>query len=110
MGLVAGVCVMVPVMLLWNYLITPIYMGQPREAVEALLLPAFLPFNLFKGVMNAALTLFLYKPVVRGLRKASLIPETKTGGSGTKKLAVLPVVLVFLVTGVLILLVMKGII
>lgn len=110
MGLVAGVCVMVPVMLLWNYLITPIYMGQPREAVEALLLPAFLPFNLFKGVMNAALTLFLYKPVVRGLRKASLIPETKTGGSGTKKLAVLPVVLVFLATGVLILLVMKGII
>jgi len=55
-GLIGGVAVMVPVMLLWNYLIAPIYMGQPREAVEALLLPVFLPFNLFKGVMNAALT------------------------------------------------------
>lgn len=109
-GLLAGVCVMVPVMLLWNYLITPIYMGQPREAVEALLIPAFLPFNLFKGAMNAALTLILYKPIVRGLRKASLIPETKKGGSGGKKLAMLPVVLVFLATSILILLVMKGII
>jgi len=109
-GLIGGVAVMVPVMLLWNYLITPIYMGQPREAVEALLLPVFLPFNLFKGVMNAALTLLLYKPVVRGLRKASLIPETRTVAAGSKRLAMFPAVLMFLATGVLILLVMKGII
>ncbi len=110
MGLLAGICVMVPVMLLWNYLITPIYMGQPREAIEALLLPTFLPFNLFKGGMNAALTLILYKPVVLGLRKASLIPEAKENGAKVKKLAVLPVVLVFLATSILILLVMKGIV
>ena len=44
-GLVIGVVVMTSVMLLWNYLITPIYMGYPREAVAALLVPAFLPFN-----------------------------------------------------------------
>lgn len=108
-GLLVGIGVMVPVMLLWNYLITPIYMGQPREAVEALLLPAFLPFNLFKGGMNAALTLFLYKPVVRGLRRASLIPSEgeKAGG---KKLGMLPVALVILATSVLVLLVMKGVI
>ncbi len=110
MGLLAGICVMVPVMLLWNYLITPIYMGQPREAIKALLLPAFLPFNVFKGGMNAALTLFLYKPVVRSLRRAGLIPEAKQGKTATKKLAVLPVVFVFLATSILILLVMKGII
>jgi len=109
-GLIGGVAVMVPVMLLWNYLIAPIYMGQPREAVEALLLPVFLPFNLFKGVMNAALTLLLYKPVVRGLRKASLIPETRTVAAGSKRLAMFPAVLMFLATGVLILLVKKGII
>ena len=109
-GLLVGICVMVPVMLLWNYLITPIYMGQPREAIEALLLPTFLPFNLFKGAMNAALTLVLYKPVVRGLRKASLIPEAKDDKAKGKKLAVLPVALVFVATSILILLVMKGII
>ena len=109
-GLIVGASVMVPVMLLWNYLITPIYMGQPREAIEALLFPVFLPFNLFKGVMNAALTLLLYKPVVRGLRKASLIPETKAAAAGPKRLAMLPAVLLLLATGVLILLVMKGMI
>lgn len=108
-GLLVGVAVMVPVMLLWNYLITPIYMGQPRAAVEALLLPAFLPFNLFKGGMNAALTLFLYKPVVRGLRKASLIPSEGEKKSG-KKLGMLPAALLILASSILILLVMKGII
>ena len=109
-GLIAGICVMVPVMLLWNYLITPIYMEESREAVQALLVPVFLPFNVFKGGMNAALTLFLYKPVVHSLRRAGLIPEAKQGKTATKKLAVLPVVLLLVVTSVLVLLVMKGII
>lgn len=52
-GLAAGVLSMVIVMLAWNYLITPIYMGYPREAVVELLLPAILPFNLLKGGLNA---------------------------------------------------------
>ena len=47
---------MICVMLLWNYLIALIYMGYPREAVVQLLLPAFLPFNLLKGGLNAAFT------------------------------------------------------
>ena len=99
---------MVVVMLLWNYLITPIYMGYPREAVAALLPTAFLPFNLFKGCLNAAITLLLYKPVVTALRIASLISEAAT--AERKRLGMLPAALVILVTGVLIFLVMKGII
>ncbi len=43
-GLLAGSVAMVLVMMLWNYLIAPIYMGYPREAVAKLLIPAFLPF------------------------------------------------------------------
>lgn len=39
-GLVTGSLMMVLVMLLWNYLIAPIYMGYPREAVAELLVPA----------------------------------------------------------------------
>lgn len=74
-GLVAGVMIMVIVMLLWNYLLTPIYMGYPREAVAELLIPMFLPFNLLKGGLNAAITMLLYKPMVTGLRKAHLVPE-----------------------------------
>ena len=38
-GLVSGTLIMTLAMLLWNYLITPIYMGYPREAVAELLLP-----------------------------------------------------------------------
>ena len=38
-------------------------MGYPREAVAELLIPAFLPFNLLKGGLNAAITMLIYKPV-----------------------------------------------
>ena len=72
-GLAAGCAVMVSAMLLWNYLITPLYMGYPREAVAELLLPAFLPFNLLKSGLNAGITFLLYKPVVSSLRKSGLI-------------------------------------
>lgn len=76
-GLFAGCIAMVVVMLLWNYLLTPIYMKYPREAVVELLLPVFLPFNLLKGGLNAAFTFLLYKPIVTALRKSGLI----AGGS-----------------------------
>ena len=76
LGLVCGVALMVMVMLAWNYLLTPIYMGQPREAVAAMLLPVFLPFNLVKGGLNAAVVMMIYKPVVSTLRKAGLVPKS----------------------------------
>ncbi|MBO6158451.1 MAG: ECF transporter S component [Firmicutes bacterium] len=75
-GLVIGVVCMVAVMLLWNYLLTPIYMGYPRDAVVAMLPTVFLPFNLIKGGLNAAITVLIYKPVVTTLRKAKLVPHT----------------------------------
>ena len=61
---------MVLVMLLWNYLLAPIYMGCSREDIVELLLPAFLPFNLIKGGLNAAFTLLLYKPITQALRRS----------------------------------------
>lgn len=76
LGLLTGCAVMTIVMLAWNYCITPLYMGYPREAVADLLLPAFLPFNLIKSFLNAAFTFILYKPVVTALRKTHLIPES----------------------------------
>lgn len=73
LGLVCAVISMVLVMLLWNYLLTPIYMGTPRSEVVKLLIPAFLPFNLAKGILNAVIILFIYKPVVSALRRAGLV-------------------------------------
>ena len=82
-GLFCGWGCMVLVMLLWNYLITPIYMGYPREAVVGLLIPAFLPFNLIKGGLNVAMTMILNKPVITALRHSHLI-ETNQIKSKTK--------------------------
>lgn len=109
-GLVSGCAVMVGVMLLWNYFITPLYMGYPREAVAELLLPAFLPFNLLKGGLNAGFTILLYKPVATALRKAHLAPESLTGGQESKggRVGILLAAGALLVTCVLLVLVMQG--
>ena len=85
-GLALGVVVLTAVMLLWNYLITPIYQGLPRETVAAMLPTIFLPFNLVKGGLNMAVILLLYKPVVTALRKAKLVPESQTSLTAGNKL------------------------
>lgn len=72
-GLVSGYAVMTAVMMIWNYSVTPLYMGYPREAVAELLLPAFLPYNLLKGGLNTGITFLLYKPVVTSLRKSGYL-------------------------------------
>ena len=110
-GLVTGVVCMAAVMLLWNYLITPLYMNLPREEVAALLLPAFLPFNLLKGGLNAAFTMLLYKPASSALRKAHLLPEPEAGASkGKFHLGILLACFAILATCILLILAMQGII
>ncbi len=73
-GLCVGALLMSGGMVLWNWLITPLYMHIPRQAVAGMLLPVFLPFNLLKAGLNATLTTLLYKSVVTALRKAGLVP------------------------------------
>ena len=86
-GLALGTVCLTVVMLLWNYLITPIYMEMDREEIVVpMLIPVFLPFNLVKGGLNMALILLLYKPVVTALRKARLVPESHAPVQGRGKL------------------------
>lgn len=85
-GLAAGVLAMTAVMLLWNYIITPIYMGVPREAVVQMIPTLLLPFNLIKAGLNAALVLLLYKGVVTALRKSKLVPMRDSNDSENKRL------------------------
>jgi hypothetical protein len=75
-GLIAGSLITTIMMLLWNYAITPIYMGIPRAFVAEMLVPVFLPFNLIKTGLNGAIALFLYKPLVITLRKSGLYKES----------------------------------
>ena len=109
-GLSAGCITSVLLMMLWNYLITPLYMGYSREAVAELLLPVFLPFNLLKSVLNAALTFVLYKPVITALRKGgyAAMPEKESRRQKRNGMTLLAVLLI--VTCVLIILAMNGMI
>ena len=109
LGLLAGSVTVVCVMLLWNWLITPLYMGGTREAVEAMLLPVFLPFNALKAGLNSALVLVLYKPLTTALRKTGLLPKANQG-KGKMMTGVYILGFGLLITCILFLLVMQGVI
>ena len=109
-GLSIAIVALTVVMLLWNYLVTPIYYNMPREAVAAMLPTVFLPFNLVKGGMNMAAILLLYKPVVGALRKAHLVAPSETGKSGKLSLGFILFALALLATFIMLMLVLAGII
>lgn len=107
-GLISGCLLMTGIMLLWNYLITPLYLKVPRSEVIKLLVPALLPFNLLKGGLNATLTILLYKPLVTSLRKTNLIPESKKDtGSSKINTGVMLISALILITCILIVLVLN---
>lgn len=108
-GLLIAVLLMSGGMLLWNYLVTPLYMGIPRESVTEMLLPVFLPFNLLKGGLNAALVMLLYKPVTLALRRSQLLPPAKLSANKTNHF-VWPVTIFILLSLSLLLLSWNGII
>lgn len=107
LGLLAGSVFMAAAMLLWNWLITPWYMNVPREEVQVLLIPMFLPFNLLKAGLNSALVLVLYKPLVSALRKTKLVPAAPQTSRSAK-----PGIYLFagilLITCILLMLVLQG--
>ena len=111
-GLVVGALATTAFMLLWNYLITPIYMGMPRQAVADMLVPIFLPFNLTKYALNAAITMLIYKPVVTALRKAHLIAPSSNGsasGGGNRSMVTVVVSVVVLIICIVAFLAMQGV-
>lgn len=108
LGLILGSVAMVSAMLLWNWLITPLYMKVPRPVVEGMLLPVFLPFNALKAGLNSALILGLYKPLVTALRKIGLVKE-HGGAPGRSKIGVYFLAAGLLATCVILLLVLRGI-
>ena len=109
LALIGGTILMTIAMILWNWLITPIYMGYPREVVAGMLVPVFLPFNLLKAGLNSAFVLFLYKPLVTALRKTGLVAsKEQSGGSNNKKMGASLLGLLLLGTCILLLLVFQG--
>lgn len=113
-GLSAGVFAMTAIMLLWNYLITPFYMGgdiaEARQTVVGMMVTLLLPFNLLKAVGNMALVMLLYKPVVTAVRKAGLLPPSEGGKAAKLDPFFIVAAIVLLVTCILLFLVLKGVI
>lgn len=72
MGSVTAVIAMTGVMMLANLWITPFYMGVSTADVAGMIPTLLLPFNLAKGVVNAASTMIIYKPITTALTKAGL--------------------------------------
>ena len=108
LGLICGVTLMCGVMLLWNYLITPLYMTISREVVASMLLPVFLPFNLIKGSINSAFAMLIYKPVVKALKTTHLLEGTES--KSDVKFSVILVCVLVIVSSILGILIIRGVI
>ncbi len=83
-GLVVGALCLTLGMILWNYIITPLYFGMPRAAVMEMM-PAIIAFNVVKSVCNAALIMLTYPPVSTALRKVGLVAPSKYSATGGEK-------------------------
>jgi riboflavin transporter len=68
-ALAVGSICMIVISILMNLIVTPIYMGVPRPAVIALILPVLLPFNVIKSLINSVITFLVYKSVSRVVKE-----------------------------------------
>lgn len=68
-GLVLGSIGMTLVMIPLNLIFTVRFLGVPREAVVAMLVPTIIPFNLIKAGFNSVVTFAVYKSVSKAVSK-----------------------------------------
>lgn len=87
-GMSLGIIGCIIVMLIWNYVIDPIYFGMEREAV-VLMLPSIALFNFIKCAINMAVTIFLYKPLVTILRNTNLVEKSDQESTFSKEMIIL---------------------
>ena len=81
----ASVLAVTTVMLMANLCITPYYMHVDRSVVVELIPGVLLPFNLLKSVINASLTLLIYKPMTKAFGRLGLIERKQNKrGSGLR--------------------------
>lgn len=81
-------------------------MGIPRTAVGAMLLPVFLPFNVIKCLLNSALAILLYKPLVRILRRSGMLEQNERNGKSNNRGSIFAAVFIIAVC-ILALLILK---
>lgn len=98
-------------MLIWNYVVTPMYMNVPRSVVADMLIPVFLPFNLLKYALSSAFAMLLYKPISKAVKLAgfgNVLPRSDGDSSPVsgKRTAVIATASVCLITVCVILMIL----
>ena len=68
LSLLLGTLTMTALMVPLNLWLTVHYNGAPLEAVQAMIWPIIIPFNLIKGGVNAIVTFLVYKKAGKFLR------------------------------------------
>lgn len=68
-GLIAGSLSMTAMMIPNNLFFDVKFYGMQYEAVRKMIVPAILPFNLFKSLINSTIVLLVYKPISRLLKR-----------------------------------------
>lgn len=81
-GFASAIVATTGIMLLLNIFVTPIYfvsIGIPmtRGDIFEMLPRLLLPFNFAKSLLNSALALLLYKPIINAMRAARLVPRSE---------------------------------
>ncbi len=76
-SLAAGSIVMTLIMIPLNLIFTVHFLGTPREVVVDMLVPAIIPFNLFKAVLNSVVAGLVFIPLQKILAKSNLLPKKK---------------------------------
>lgn len=75
--LLSGSCVatiaLTAIMVPLNLIFTPMYLNTTVEAVLELMLPAIIPFNFIKGIINSIITVCIYHPLKRILSKSNML-------------------------------------
>lgn len=76
-SLIVGIVACSAIMCAMNLIITPVFMGTPRAAVKAMLIPVIIPFNLIKAGINSLITFILYKRMSRFLHNEKINKKEK---------------------------------
>ena len=56
-----------------NLIFTVHFLGSPREVVIDMLIPAIIPFNLIKAVINSVVAGLIFVPLQKILKNAKLL-------------------------------------
>ena len=76
-GFAAATLLTTVVMITLNPFIIPMYSGVSREIVVSMIPSLLLPFNFAKTLINSAVAMLLYKPIMNACRAAGLVSKSQ---------------------------------